>query len=135
MCGCPGEIFNCIYDICIIRKQLKDLKVKNGDEELNNQYERIKNKLLNYRDYVVLEYNDKTPESAELSKESKESSMESKESKESEPVSYELNKSDSIELGVSAMTPKHNVDSIDAKNDIIDKDKTQKITSPLASTF
>ncbi|OWB63416.1 hypothetical protein B5S29_g4394 [[Candida] boidinii] len=134
MCGCPGEIFNCIYDICIIRKQLKDLKVKNGDEELNNQYERIKNKLLNYRDYVVLEYNDKTPESAELSKESKESSMESKESKESEPVSYELNKSDSIELGVSAMTPKHNVDSIDAKNDIIDKDKTQKITSPLAST-
>ncbi|GMF46033.1 unnamed protein product [[Candida] boidinii] len=114
MCGCPGEIFNCIYDICIIRKQLKDSKVKQGDEELNIQFERIKNKLLNYRDYVVLEYN--------------------VENSEPEPSSFELNKSDSIEVGVSAMTPKHNVDSIDVKNDIIDKDVTQKITSPMAST-
>lgn len=46
--GCPVEIFQCIHKLCYLRKRLHD------GEGVLILYEEIKNKVLNYREYVEM---------------------------------------------------------------------------------
>ncbi|CDK26539.1 unnamed protein product [Kuraishia capsulata CBS 1993] len=52
MNGCPGEIFNCIAQVCKLRADLKKGEMRPA--AIVSEFERIKNEILNYRDYVPL---------------------------------------------------------------------------------